>query len=394
MEQQSLHSLFAIAQTDIRTTPFNNHSRTLRLVIHPNVDAYAVSVRFANYYAAGPLPVGAASLALCDANGQLEADTLVPLTVGGLLSFSLDADTEVISDAVRFPIKPGQPFALNLYYPTEERVVSGNWIGSGALRSRPGNFSADIELPGPGLVSRFARTLAASDMTVATTNVAEVIAHRETPGRVLACFGDSITQQGNWTFPLEKLLHHRYPGEISICNLGISGNRLLHGPAPATGGLFGEAGIIRFERDVLRLNGLTHCIIGLGSNDLGHPGSEGVSESELPTLPQYTEALEGLAGQLHQRGVKSYVSTIAPRAIDPPYDEPREALRQEMNAWIRSAPCFDAVLDFDAVLRREDGNPGIREGCVLPDGLHPNPYGGLWMAKSIDLSLFGGDDDG
>jgi hypothetical protein len=50
------------------------------------------------------------------------------------------------------------------------------------------------------------------------------------------------------------------------------------------------------------------------------------------------------------------------------------------------------VLDFDKVLRRTDGKPGMQEGYVLPDGLHPSPLGGMVLAKSIDISLFGSED--
>lgn len=391
MAQQYLHSLFALAHTEVGSRPFNNQGRTLRLAVESNVHTTSLQIRFSNRCGTAPLPIGAASLSLCDEHGNLCANTLVPLTVEGRLAFELAPGEDLYSDSIPFRLSPGQHFALNLYYPTAERVSSGNWLGNSALRSRPGNFSADLELPGPGLLSRFARTVVVTDMTVSITSVCEIIAGCEKPNRLLACFGDSITQQSNWTAPLAKLLYHEYPGEITLCNLGISGNRLLSDSPPALGGLNGQAGIHRFEKDILSLHGLTHAILAIGTNDIGLPGAHGLPDSDLITLEEYVQGMEQLAGKLHQRGVKAYAATLTPRAMVPPYNEIREMLRLEMNHWIRNAACFDAVLDFDEVLRRTDGHHGMKEHCALPDGLHPSPYGGLWLAKSIDLSLFGSE---
>lgn len=384
-------SIFAIAHTDLRLMPFNNHGRTLRLVVESNVSARALRIRFSNACGEDMLPVGATSLALCNKEGELYPDTLIPVTVAGGLAFELMPGEEIYSDLVEFPLSPGDFLALNLYYPTSERVISGNWMGQGSHRSRPGNYSADLSLAAPGLVSRFARTVITSDITVQITSVAEITAYSPAPGRVVACFGDSITQQSNWTAPFEKRLHHKYPGKISLCNLGISGNRLLHDACGLFGKQEGLSGLSRFDRDVLSLSGLTHCIIALGTNDIGLPGSNNVPESEMITVEEYITGLTVLADKLHARGCKAYIATLTPRVLNKPFDLHREEMRHEMNGWIRSNSVFDAVLDFDRVLAREDGEFGMQEGCALPDGLHPSAFGGILMAKSIDLSLFGGD---
>ncbi|MDL2295170.1 GDSL-type esterase/lipase family protein [Ruminococcaceae bacterium OttesenSCG-928-D13] len=381
-------SLFAVAHTDIGPMPFNNQGRTLRLVVPCNVDTHAMQVRFANPHSVGPLPVGAASLALCDEHGVLQPDTLVPLTVDGKLSFELAPGEELLSDRADFAPKTGDHFALNLYYPTGERVRSGNWVGRGGLRSRPGNFSADLTLPGPGLVSRVARTVIATDMTVTITTVADIVAFCDKPATVIGCFGDSVTQQGNWTGALEKLLHHCYPGQVSLCNLGISGNRLLADAPPSSNGLLGIAGVKRFERDLLSLSGLTHAVLALGANDVGLPGSEGLPVTDIPDTELYTATLRQMADTLHQRGVFVICATITPRWVSGHFTETAERIRQDWNAWIREADYFDAVFDWDKVLRRADGKPGMKDKYHLPDGLHPSPLAGVVMAKSVDLGLF------
>lgn len=388
MTNENTQTIFTLAHTDISSAPFNNRRRTLRLVVPVNVKTTSLRVRFSNRCGSAPITIGAASLAVCDAEGTLQPGTLVPLIMDGVLDFMLPPGQDAWSDACCLALEPGSHLALNLYYPTDEKVSSGNWLGRSAQRSHFGNFSADLCLPGPGLVSRVARTVIVTDMTVAITTVGQIDALCEDAGRVVGCFGDSVVQQCNWTAPLEKLLHRRYPGSLSLCNLGISGNKLLRPSPPEMGGLFGQAGVDRLEHDLLGVNGLTHAVLALGANDLGHPGSHGMPADELLTMAEYSGAMGDLAGRLHARGIKVYGATITPRAITKPYDETREVLRHQLNAWVRTAGCFDAVLDFDRVLARPDSKPGIRDGCVLPDGLHPSPYGGLLLAKSIDLELF------
>jgi len=63
-------------------------------------------------------------------------------------------------------------------------------------------------------------------------------------------------------------------------------------------------------------------------------------------------------------------------------------MRQAVNDWIRRSQDFDAVVDFDKVVR----DP-VHPGRLLPaydsgDHLHPNADGLRAIADSIPLSLF------
>ena len=46
--------------------------------------------------------------------------------------------------------------------------------------------------------------------------------------------------------------------------------------------MYGHAGIERYRYDLLPIEGLTHAVFALGTNDLGHPGTGGAPEEELP----------------------------------------------------------------------------------------------------------------
>jgi len=70
------------------------------------------------------------------------------------------------------------------------------------------------------------------------------------------------------------------------------------------------------------------------------------------------------------------------------HTEPKEALRQVVNKWIRTSGSFDAVIDFDAVLRDPDHPARLLPRLASKDHLHPNDAGYQAMADAIDLTLF------
>ena len=65
--------------------------------------------------------------------------------------------------------------------------------------------------------------------------------------------------------------------EVGVLNQGIIGNRLLNDSPRQAGSPFGaalgQAGLARFERDVLAQAGIRYVIVGLGINDIAFPGA-------------------------------------------------------------------------------------------------------------------------
>jgi hypothetical protein len=66
------------------------------------------------------------------------------------------------------------------------------------------------------------------------------------------------------------------------------------------------------------------------------------------------------------------------------WDATRTAIRHEVNGWIRHQAGFDAVLDFDEVVR-DPTNPDLIAPVFDCDGGHPNPFGYFVLGQSIDL---------
>jgi lysophospholipase L1-like esterase len=65
----------------------------------------------------------------------------------------------------------------------------------------------------------------------------------------------------------------------------------------------------------------------------------------------------------------------------------KEKVRQAVNKWIRESRAFDAVLDFDALVRDPKRPQRIQPRFDCGDHLHPNDAGYKAMAESIDLGL-------
>ncbi len=381
---------FAVAHTDLAAQPFNNAARTVRVLVPNNLPGSAVYVKFSNYYGDRPVWVGNATIALADEAGNLLPGTVRPLTVYGDTSFALVPQRDVFSDRVPLPVLPGQTLAVSLYYPLADKVVSGNFVGTFAARSVKGDYCAEGQLPKARLLSTLSRSVLPWDVTSAVTTLSAVLVEQEDTAprpRVVAAFGDSIMQQGAWVTPFTRRLYEAYPGAASVCNLGIGGNRLLHDSPAFFKGMYGHAGTRRFAWDLAPVEGLTHALLCLGTNDLGLPGRDGAPEEELITLPDYQAGVSVLVEQLRRSGVKVYAGLLLPRAVNKAFPSEREDLRLAINEWLTGCGLFDAVLDLGAPIAAEEG-PGMKKEYALPDGLHPNKAGGLAIAEAIDLGLF------
>jgi lysophospholipase L1-like esterase len=70
------------------------------------------------------------------------------------------------------------------------------------------------------------------------------------------------------------------------------------------------------------------------------------------------------------------------------YSDAGVTLRQAVNSWIRTSGAYDAVADFDAMIR-DPANPGqIGAASNINARLHPNDAGYKAMAEGIELSIF------
>jgi lysophospholipase L1-like esterase len=224
--------------------------------------------------------------------------------------------------------------------------------------------------------------------------VAEIDVQATPDASAVVVLGDSITDghgattNGNdrWTDVLaQRLLSKPETRAIGVSNQGIGGNHLL------TDGL-GPNALARFDRDVLAPAGVRWVIVFEGVNDLGGLARDGeVSPAEHAALvSRVLAAYQQIVARAHAHGLRVYGATITPYAGSSYYHPGplSEQDRQSVNQWIRTVGHFDAVIDFDSVLR-DPQHPGqLLPAYDSGDHLHPSPAGYKAMGDAVPLALF------
>ena len=196
----------------------------------------------------------------------------------------------------------------------------------------------------------------------------------------VAVLGDSITDgrgsptdgNGRWTDHLARRVQQgEAAARVGVLNHGLGGNRVLNdGLGPA---------LARLDRDVLAKPGVRWLIVLEGINDLG---------TRSATAPDLIGAYEQIIERAHARGIRVYGATIMPCEGSRCFNPALEAVRQEVNAWVRQSGRFDAVIDFDAATRDPQRPSRLSAAVDGGDHLHPGPDGYRIMAAAVDLKLF------
>ena len=175
---------------------------------------------------------------------------------------------------------------------------------------------------------------------------------------------------------------------MAVLNAGVAGNRMLHD-------FVGTSALARFDRDVLVQTGVKYVVVGEGNNDFLIPGLLG-NPAEVVTVAQIIQGHRQMIERAHALGLRIYGSTSTPVEGYPfPgfWTSDLEAKRQAVNHWIRTSRAYDAVIDFDKVLRDPSHPSRLLPAYDSGDHLHPNDDGYRTMADAINLFLFRDDDE-
>jgi lysophospholipase L1-like esterase len=209
------------------------------------------------------------------------------------------------------------------------------------------------------------------------------------PTTAIVAFGDSITDgtcttidgHDRWVDVVAKRLALQDPVRRAIVNEGIGGNTVTRKVTPPPDS---TPGTERLDRDVLAHAGVSHVVVFMGTNDIRREAS----------AEQVINGLKDIAARVKASGLKVIGVTIVPRHNVAPgssntgWNDAKTKVRNEVNAWIRGGGAFDAVIDFDRVVR-SDANPDLLKVTYnCGDGIHPSPLGYFQMGKSIDLNFF------
>ncbi|WP_432000054.1 SGNH/GDSL hydrolase family protein [Streptomyces sioyaensis] len=360
--------------------------RTLRLVVHSGAGGPRARIRLANTFAAAPVEIAAASIAVRGA-GAAAVGPPVPLTFGGgHTGTRLPAGAEAFSDPVDFTVPAGTDLLVSLHLPGTVTTAPVHQEASQlSYLSAAGSGDRTADAGG----TAFPETMTSWPFLTGVDVGGG-------PGSVVA-LGDSITDgvkstsgaNRRWPDVLARRLwaQHELP-RYGVLNHGISANRLVTDRYPGDGVSSDTGGVSaghRLERDVLAQPAARTVVVFEGINDMraGTPAEDIVA------------ALRALARRAHERGLRVVVATVAPCAGYGDCTPAVEAHRQAVNAFVRgNGGAFDATLDFDAVLRDPHQPQRLLPAYDSGDHLHPGDAGLQALGDSVDLRALVPGPDG
>jgi len=361
-------------------TGFQCQNCTIRNVVHTSIGGREVRIRVSNVFGTAPLQVAQATVALPATPGSADVapGTLREVTFGGAASVTIPAGQTVLSDPIRLAVQanhdllvttytPGDPTPFT-YHPSAQQY---SFYASGADQADATSASAFPKATG----SWYLLTGVEVSGTAARGDV--------------VAFGDSITdgfqstynQDARWPNILaDRLLALPPSDQMGVLDAGIGGNRiLLNG-----GNALGPAALSRFQRDVLDQAGVRAVIILEGINDIQQAPQQLDANAIIAGLQQ-------LIDMAHAHGIRAIGATLTPFQGSGGYSTQEQQTADAVNHWILTSHAYDAVVNFNAVVRDPADPLRYLASYDSGDNLHPDDAGYMAMGASIPLTDLGTD---
>jgi lysophospholipase L1-like esterase len=363
---------------------------TIRAELTPTYGGSMVRVHLSNRFGTTPAVFGAVTIALKGAGAGL-AGPVTAVTFAGKRSVTLPPGADVSSDPVRFTFSAMQTLAVSMYVANDAAKPTEHYTARQTSYLTPA---------GRGDQASDASGTAFTTQTTSRDYVDGIDVQAPASAGAVVALGDSITDgyqglapdgvpevtstlnaNGRWPDDLARRLIAGHIA-LSILNEGISGNRILYSAAGTGGpGTSNPSALSRLREDVLDQAGVTTVIWLEGIND--------VATAPFASAAQVEGGLVQGVETMHQAGLRVVLGTITPAGgAGGEYGAPSaNAVRNEVNTWIREQHVADGYVDFDAAVR-DPGDPGrIAPAYDGGDHVHLDLAGYQAMADAIDLAL-------
>lgn len=356
---------------------------TVRQIFHLSVGGAMVRVHVSNAFGTEALHFTSVHIArpFSPASSAIDPATDRALTFAGSDDVTVPAGAEFVSDALNYSVAALSDLCVTFHLDSPPATQTGHPGSRATSYFVHGDSVAAPNLPDAKHVDHWYQV---SEIDVLDPpNAASIVA-----------LGDSITDghaattNGNdrWTDVLaQRLQASSTTRSIGVSNQGIGGNHML------TDGL-GQNALARFDRDVLAPAGVRWVILFEGINDLGGLARNGevTPQQHAALVKRVISSYEQVIFRAHAHGLQVFGATVTPD-VGSDYYHPgplSEADRQAVNAWIRAAGHFDAVIDFDKVVRDPQHPDRLLPAFDCGDHLHPSPAGYRAMGEAVPLRLF------
>lgn len=356
--------------------PFNLWNQTLRQVLRIGPGGKRFRVMLSNEYGDRPLHIGRAHIALAGEDAGIIAASDQVLRFDGRESVTIPAGAPMLSDPVEMEAPAFAQLSISLYLPQPATPSTFHWEGLQSTWLTGGDATAATDLE------------AATALPVRLF-ISGVQVEADADARSVVVLGDSITDGAASSPGSDRrwpdFLARRLAGEgIAVLNAGISGGRVLRDR-------MGVNALARFDRDVLGQPRLRTVIVLMGINDISWHGTPFAPDDAPVGADELIAGYRQLIARAHARGVRIVGATLTPfegALADTPitgyYSAEKEHVRQTVNHWIREAHEFDAIIDFDALLRDPCHPTRMLPAYDSGDHLHPGDTGYRAMAEAVD----------
>ncbi|MEG8275076.1 SGNH/GDSL hydrolase family protein [Streptomyces sp. AHA2] len=341
--------------------------RGYRLMVRTSVGGSGLRVRLSNAFGDQPVTFGSVRAGLRRDGAALVPGSNRPVTFGGATGVTVPAGGLVLSDPLPGHVPGASDLAVSLYVTRAGGTLTGHGMALKTSYISDGDHTAE-----EGATHWTQRTGSWFHLDAVTVRPRKGTA-------AVAALGDSLTdgrqstaeRDRRWPDYLARRLAKSTSGTVEgVANEGISGNRVLtDGPE--------QSALDRLSRDVLSLPGVRTVFLFQGVND--------IKADPAPTAARLIAGYRTLIDRAHAAGRCVVGATIAPFKGWPEWDPAAEAVRREVNAFIRDGGAFDAVTDFDCVLRSPSDPERMLPVFDGGDHIHPNDKGMRAMADAVDL---------
>lgn len=362
---------------------------TVRLIARVTVPGDGVRIRLDNSYGTEPVRIGRAFVGLRVQGATVAAGSNRAVSFNGATDVVLPPGGTVWSDPVSMTVLIQQDLAVSLYVPGSA-VRPSQHTNAYVTGFRTADGSGDA-------ADRDGRDPFTASMTSMWWLKAVDVRSTASPGTIVM-FGDSITDGTCSTLDAhdrwENVLSVRLalnatrrggtPRLKAVVNEGIGGNTVTReglSPPPES-----TPGLERLERDVLSHHRVTDVVVFMGTNDVRRGAS----------AAQVTAGLQSIVRRLRDARLRVIGVTMIPRhnvlpaGTNTGWNPDKTRVRHEVNHWIRAKGSFDAVIDFDTIVRDPASPDLILPAFNCADGIHPSPRGYYEMGTSVPLDLFSG----
>ncbi|MBY8882567.1 SGNH/GDSL hydrolase family protein [Actinacidiphila acidipaludis] len=342
--------------------------RTIRNVVYSSIGGSTLRVRLTNRY--GVRPVTFEQVTVGHAAGP-DATAVAPVTFGGATSVTIPVGGDVASDPVRLRVGRDQALAVSLFSATATGPATYHNAAHTTSYLAAGDHAADGA--GTAFTDRTRSWFFLDGVDVlAAPHVGAIVALGDS---ITDGTGTAVDSNTRWTNDLFARIAAGPPGRLeAVTNSGIGGNEVTLDRQPP---LYGPSARHRLDADVLDQPGVTLVLVSEGINDL--------KAGEVPA-GRVIAGLRDIADRIHAAGLKAVGFTITPCGGYSRCGAGPLAQRALVNDWIRTSGTFDAVVDFDAVVRDPAATDRLLPAYDSGDHLHPDAAAYQRMADAIDLT--------